>query len=346
MIVAVVLPGLCSDWSPQRAAEFLDARQKEWFGWPTAKSVGGPCVSCHTGLTYLLARPALRRALGEKEPTSYERGLQDGLRARLEKKTASELSPNGKEPFASQKLGVEAILSALLLTVGERGSETLSPEAKQAFDRLWSLQIADGKAKGSWQWFNLDLDPWETPDSAFYGASLAALAAGYAPSGYRRQPDVRKHIGDLTEYLLREQQSQPLHNRLALLWASSRLPEAMPESTRESVVQELLKRQQPDGGWTLESLGSWGPHPEAPPSSGSNSYATAFAAFVLEQARVPHAGAGLKRSLDWLRSRQDRERGYWSAGSMNKPYDEGSMQIRFMQDAATGFASLALLESR
>jgi hypothetical protein len=60
-------------------------------------------------------RPALRRALGEAEPTSYERGLLDGLRARLEKKTASEMSPGAKEPFASQRLGVEAIFSALLL---------------------------------------------------------------------------------------------------------------------------------------------------------------------------------------------------------------------------------------
>jgi hypothetical protein len=96
-------------------------------------------MSCHTGVTYLLARPALRRALGEAEPTSYERGLLDGLRARLEKKTASELSPAAKEPFASQRLGVEAIFSTLPLAQDS--------EAKQTFDRLWSLQIQDGKAK-------------------------------------------------------------------------------------------------------------------------------------------------------------------------------------------------------
>jgi hypothetical protein len=31
-----------------------------------------PCVSCHTGMTYLLARPVLRRALHESEPTTFE----------------------------------------------------------------------------------------------------------------------------------------------------------------------------------------------------------------------------------------------------------------------------------
>ena len=31
---------------------------------------------------------------------------------------------------------------------------------------------------------------------------------------------------------------------------------------------------------------------------------------------------------------------------MNKRYPEGSMESRFMQDAATAFASLALIEAR
>src|SRR5713226_1071509 len=146
MIALAALPAVCQDWSPRLAAEYLDSRQKEWFAWPAAKAPGGPCVSCHTGVTYLLVRPALRRALGESAPTSYERGLLDGLRARVEKKTAVELSPSAKEPIASQKLGVEAILSALFLALEDSGSA----ETRQAFDRLWSLQILDGKAKGAW----------------------------------------------------------------------------------------------------------------------------------------------------------------------------------------------------
>src|SRR5882762_5217383 len=131
--VVAVLPAYCGDWSPRLAAEYLDSRQKEWFAWPAAKSSGGPCVSCHTGITYLLVRPALRRALGESAPTSYERGLLEGLRARVEKKSAAELSPSAKEPFASQKFGVEAIFSALFLALQDSGSATLSSETKQAF---------------------------------------------------------------------------------------------------------------------------------------------------------------------------------------------------------------------
>src|SRR5437899_9389840 len=116
-IAVIILAAVPCYWSPRLAAEYLDSRQKEWFAWPAAKSTGGPCVSCHTGLTYLLARPRLRRALGESEPTSYERGLLDGLRARVEKKSPSELSPGAKEVFASQRFGVEAIFSALFLAL-------------------------------------------------------------------------------------------------------------------------------------------------------------------------------------------------------------------------------------
>ena len=53
------------DWSPRLAADYLDGRQKEWFAWPAAKAPGGTCISCHTGMTYLLSRPALRKALGD-----------------------------------------------------------------------------------------------------------------------------------------------------------------------------------------------------------------------------------------------------------------------------------------
>src|SRR6266436_6367910 len=133
VIVLAAAPCYCGDWSPRLAADYLDSRQKEWFAWPAAKSSGGPCVSCHTGVTYLLVRPALRRALGESEPTSYERGLVDGLRARVEKKTVSELSPTSKDNLhATQRFGVESILSALFLTLQDGGA-TLSPEAAQDF---------------------------------------------------------------------------------------------------------------------------------------------------------------------------------------------------------------------
>jgi hypothetical protein len=53
----------------------------------------------------------------------------------------------------------------------------------------------------------------------------------------------------------------------------------------------------------------------------------------------------LARALLWLTGHQDRDTGAWPALSMNKRYPAGSMESFFMQDAATAFASLALIEA-
>ncbi len=238
-------------------------------------------------------------------------------------------------------MGVEAILSALLLTLENAGSA----DAVLAFDRMWRLQISDGKDRGAWAWFSLDLNPWEMPESKFFGATMAALAVGPAPDGYRGRPEVHNHVAALTAYLQREQESQSLHNRLMLLWASTGLPDALPAAVRRVIVEEVWRRQRPDGGWTMESLGPWKQQAAAPVSTSSNSYATGLAAFVLQQAGATRSDTRLIRALDWLALHQDSKQGSWAASSMNKRFEAGSMQIQFMNDAATAFASPALLGS-
>jgi squalene-hopene/tetraprenyl-beta-curcumene cyclase len=241
-LLSITVPAaIAQDWSAQRAASYLDSRQKEWFAWPTAKAQGGPCLSCHTGLTYLLARPVLRQMLAEGGPTPYESGLLDGLRARVDR-----MQPRSDQPTAMQGLGSEAVLSALLLMLAEDG-HGLSAPTKQAFDRLWALQIREGPQRGSWSWFDLNLDPWETPDSAYFGASLAALAAGSTPDSYRTSAEVAPRLTALADYLRRERDRQPLHNRIALVWAATKLPAALPGSP-QSIIDEALAKQQPDGG--------------------------------------------------------------------------------------------------
>jgi hypothetical protein len=325
-----ILPVWSGDWNPRLAAEYLDGRQKLWIEWPRAQRLGAPCLSCHTGVPYLLARPALRRANGGQEPTVYEQALLDGLRTRLDKATAKEFSGTDS-PRAAQALGVEAILAALFLA------------NDQALNRMWALQLRDGPARGAWAWTDADLDPWEMPESTYFGAALAALATGEASAEYRRRPEVRERISELIGYLEREWAAQPLHHRLTLLWASARLPEVLPKARRHALLDEVWQRQQPDGGWSLESLGAWKKRSAAPPAAGSNSYAAGFTAFVLQTAGVRHSDPRLRRALAWLESQQDREQGFWAAESMNKHYESGSMAALFMRDAATAFATLALL---
>ena len=190
------------------------------------------------------------------------------------------------------------------------------------------------------------------PESQFYGVTLAAMATAAAPMEYRNRTDVRDHLAALTAYLQREQRKQPMHNRLMALWASAKLrevdasaPDALSGPVRQGILDELWRSQQADGGWTIASLGPWAKHDTAPVAKGSDSYATALIAFILPQAGARRDDKRLGRALDWLRAHQDRQSGSWAADSMNKVYPPDSMQVKFMRDAATSFAVLALLES-
>ena len=314
-----------ANWSPALAAKYLDERQREWFAWRPAQSPDGPCVSCHTGLPYLIARPALRRLLKERDATMYERGLRDRL-----------ASHAGEKPKGALQ-GVETIMASLLVADEDARSKT--------FDQLWTLQQTDGPLKGGWQWYSANLDPWETPAQFRYGAALAALAIGGAPSEIRRTPDVEQRVRALAGFLNDDLAGRPMHVKLAVLWASTTLPSLLTTEAKRAIVDEALKTQQRDGGWSLAALGPWTEHPSAPASldrTGSHSYATAFTTFVLQKTDGAGVRSSTARALDWLRSHQDRTTGAWPAVSMNKTYPAGSMEEKFLQDAATAFAAAAL----
>jgi squalene-hopene/tetraprenyl-beta-curcumene cyclase len=348
-----------AEWNPRLAADYLDARQQIWFNWPIAKTSTGPCLSCHTGFPYLLARPRLRQLLGESGRTVYEVGLLDAVRKRLAKATPQEFLPDRNEPEntgvaiaggqrlpkAAEELGVESVFAALLLALEDSHSGALSSPTNLAFKRMWSLQVPSGEAKGAWKWNNIDLDPWEEPESTFYGASLAALAIGVAPSNYQARREIRPNVESLKAYLRSWEQKQPLHNRLVQLWASTRLTGILSERDGQTLRADVLRRQEADGGWTISSLGPWREHAGAPVSRGSDGYATALVAFILQRAGMSREDPRLRRALNWLRSHQDRNAGFWETRSMNKRYPADSIPEHFMQDAATAFAALALLES-
>ena len=323
-----ILPAWCGDWNPKLAEQYLDSRQQAWVAWPHALESGVACVSCHTGLPYLLARPALRRTLGESGPTLYEGVLVASMRATVVRTDAKDLFRGLKGPIVDQVYGAQVVLSALVLAMDDAQRGRMSPEAEASFKRLWSTQVQAGDDKGAWHWSDFDLDPWETKDAAYYGGALGALATGIAPDGYQARPDIRENIAQLKTYLHDGLKTQPLHNRLFLLMASAKLRDLLPEADKQAILDEVWKKRD-----------------QAPPASGSNSYATAVVAYAVEQVGAGHSEAALARGLAWLKTHQDPASGRWSADSMNHPHDAGTMPALFMSDAATGYATAALLAS-
>ncbi|MBZ5562796.1 MAG: hypothetical protein LAP13_10280 [Acidobacteriia bacterium] len=335
-----------ASWSGKAAATYLDARLEWWMGWPVAKRDHETfCVSCHTVLPYALARPALRAALAEQAPSSEERKLLDNVTKRVRLwKEVEPFYPDAKRgaPKTAESRGTESVLNALILVGHDAPAGRLSPDARLALDNMWAEQLKTGDARGAWMWLEFGNSPWEG-NSQYYGATLAALAAGAAPGHYQSAPEIQQNMKLLREYLSRNRDAQTLLDRLMLLWASTKMSGLLATAQQQSIIEEALSKQRDDGGFSLSSfVGTWKRKDGTPLETRSDGYATGVVAFVLQQAGMKRDDPRLSRTLAWLMLNQEKADGRWLAYSLNKQRDLSTDIGRFMSDAATGYAVLAL----
>jgi len=342
-------PGSAAEWNLAAAAAYLDERQTWWRSWPpAARDHETSCVSCHTSLPYALARPSLRAALGETGPATAEARLIEDV----EKRVAlwNEVDPYYPDqtvglPKTSESRGTEAILNALVLANRDAHEGQLTGETRHALENLWKLQFTRGEGAGAWAWLHFDLAPWESDGAAYFGAALAAVAVGIAPEDYAMSPEIQERLGLLRAYLLQDVESRLALDRVMLLWASAELSNLVAPEQEESIVAEMMRLQNSDGGWSLASLGAWKRQDGLPPDRSSDGYATGLIAFALQKAGVSPAQQNLSRALAWLVRNQDPRSGRWPASSLNRERDPTSERGLFMADAATAFAVLALLQA-
>lgn len=353
-------PAPTKSWNPNAAAAYLDQREGWWADWPgAARDHETFCISCHTALPYALSRPRLRKVLAEEQLTANEQKLLDSVKKRV--RLWNQIDPYYDRKYgpykAAESRGTEAILNAVILANYDAQHGRLSAETLAAFDHMWSRQQTAGEGKGSWPWLAFGhVEPWETEDSRFYGASLAAIAVGIAPQNYRSAPDIQNNLGFLRAYLSRAQSSQSTINRVALLWASTKLPGLLRPEGRKAIIDEVLSQQQKDGGWrlaevswvwrgwSLSSLRMWLRPDGTWAERGSDGYATGLIALTLQEAGLPPDNPQLQRALSWL-ARNQEEQGSWHSSSLNKKRAPYSNIGRFMSDAATAYAVLALSDS-
>jgi squalene-hopene/tetraprenyl-beta-curcumene cyclase len=347
--VLTVFCGACSHsatkagdaWNRRAAAAYLDQREATWSAWPrAARDRGTFCVSCHTVLPYALSRQAVDSALEPNNLAPNERKLVDDVTKRVQ--LWNEIQPYYPSQ-ASASRGTEAVLNAIILASYDARSGKLSPTTLSAFKEMWSLQQTTGLGRGAWQWIEFNNEPWEAYDSPFYGATLAAIATGLAPEDYRSSPEIQPNLDLLRDYLHREYPAQTLLNRVSLLWASARIPGLLSPEEQQSILREILSKQQSDGGWSASSLvGTWKRKDKTPLVTKSDGYATGLVTYALQQVGLGPSDAHVRRGLTWLAQNQSWG-GHWNAYSLNKrrlnPFSNPSS---FMDDAATAYAVLAL----
>jgi hypothetical protein len=357
--VAVACPGSRAvgdppGWNREAAGKYLDARCKEWLEFAGAGRGQGAtrtsCVSCHTLLSYALGRPALRTTAGAATPTEAEQALLARTTKRVEAWASLDTPPYGllydfSDPKKRESWGTEAVLNALILASDDRRQGRGGPTAvtRKAFANLWAAQAAEGPQRGSWEWLDFGLEPWESKGGRYYGAALATVAVGTAPGYYTpgADPATDARVELLRAYLKGGFAAQNLHNRVWALRASAALDGVLNPGERQGVIDQVLALQRADGGWGLPALGDFKRKDGTPQAADSDGYATGLVVHALLTAGVGKNHPAVAKGLAWLRANQ-APTGEWRCASVNKKRDPATHAGKFMSDAATAFAVLAL----
>jgi squalene-hopene/tetraprenyl-beta-curcumene cyclase len=349
LVVALLLcplalaEGAAPVWKPDAAGKYLDERQQVW-------SASARCISCHSGLPYALARPALRKQFGAAIAGDLETKLLAQVRTRVVNWTkldtkAFPLYYDANDTLKKQSWGTEAVFNAIILASDDRYQGRTSPSAvtRQAFANLWQTQVRTGPQRGSWEWLDFNEAPWGNIEARYYGAALAAIAVGTVPGYYQLGADseVDTPVKLLQGYLKTQLSKQNLHDQVWGLWAATQLEGILTKVEQRQLVQQLLDKQETDGGWSLTSLGSWKRHDGTAQAAGSDGYATALVLHVLQTAGLPKQEGKIAKGLVWLQRHQATS-GAWPSASLVKKRSPTSNAGKFMSDAATAFAVLAL----
>lgn len=297
---------LAESYSLEKAVEFLDSASLTW-------QKERQCFACHTNYSFLYARPHVDANVPAHQ----------SVRAFAEELVEQRWEAKGP------RWDAEVIATAAALAFNDaQTTGKLHATTKKALDRMWSVQRADG----GWTWLKCNWPPMESDDH--YGACLAAVAVAVAPEKYCESPAAQAGISKLKDYLARNP-APTLHHEAMLLWATSLGEPFLTSDQAQATKNKLLALQQPDGGWSLPTLGDWKRQNGSDQSKVSDGYGTGFTMYVLHSAGIPGSDERLQSGIKWLKQNQ-RESGRWFTRSLTKDSQH------FISHAATAFAIMAI----
>ena len=333
------------------AIKYLDGRVQDWFETHN-------CLSCHSSYSYGMLSARLI-----KNPTQTGKTLEATMIQRIQQwdAGASWYGHMGSEKM-TQSRATESVLNFVTLAQADlaRGGGHLRAETKKAFSLMLSMQ----NTQGSWDWLDFSLRPFEDETGTYWGASLAMYTLGSIPeaefaaltSGADAPVDALAKIEKVRKFLVHamEQNQLDLHNRGALLLASTKSKGLLTDEQKATIKSDLLAARKDDGSYSMIRLARF--------KSTSNTvsaqytvenavegdgYATGFVTWVLREAGS--SDVELAPGVDWLKAHQ-RADGTWAPGTMNQMPDPGSQAEDYMYsfrrgimtDLATSYALIGL----
>ena len=287
------------------------------------------CVSCHTHGLFAFVRPQLSADWGRPP---------DELRGFLVDQMRSIAAGDGYSGSVPTQL---AYVAAGLAEWDAHLGESTSPETDEALRALFKMQADDGSFAVKDRWPPLN-------SGTYHGTTRAAMAVAAAPGWSEGLTDdgLVARIDELKTFL-RDAPPRNDHERLLLLWTSTRMGGLLRPGQRQKLVDVVWSRQLPDGGWSIRSFatadtwngGRKAAQMMAEPDYGrpqSDGYQTGLAVVVLRDAGIPADDPRIRRAVAWLRSNQ-RESGRWWTRSLNI-----DSRFHYVTYSGTAYAVLAL----
>lgn len=301
---------LASEFSLQRAMTFLDSASLAW-------QKERQCCTCHTNYAHLYARPST------DESDSAAREVRQFAEELITKRWVD----NGP------RWDAEVIATGAALAFNDAATTgKLHPLTRQALDRMWTVQRADG----GFTWIKCNWPPMEIDDH--YGVTLAAIAVGVAPEDYAKSEQAQKGM-ELVRRYLKANPGPTLHHRAMVLWGATYNEGILTDAEKQTIISELLSLQKADGGWGLATLGDWKRADSEPQDKeSSDGYGTGFVTYILRRSGIPASDPRIERAVTWLKTNQ-RESGRWFTRSLYKD------SKHYITHAGTAFAIMALREA-
>ncbi len=294
--------------SPTNAAKFMDTVGLAW-------TRQRKCMTCHTTVPYMLARPKLG---GDPKPMREVRRFLE----------ATVIEWGNSKP----RRDYDVVATAVALTWNDVATTgKLHSTTRAALDKVWTVQLEDG----SWNWPDCAWPPLE--HDQFYSVAYVAVAVSMAPANYRDTPAAKAGLDKIRGYL-RENPTTELHHKTTLLWASAKIDGLLSDEEKKATIAELRKLQLPDGGWNTPALGPYAKRRGGEIENDmavSDGYATGFVTYVLRQTGTATDDPALKKAIKWLKANQ-RESGRWFTQS------PGGSKAQYLTNVSSMFAILAL----